>query len=46
MEVLKGWKRSNPKISVIHIVRDGRAVALGIIAARFEPKTTYRTAKR
>jgi hypothetical protein len=35
-----------PDVPLIHIVRDGRDVALGLIAARFGPKTVYRAAQR
>jgi Sulfotransferase family len=35
-----------PDAKIIHIVRDGRDVALGLIAARFGPATTFRAAER
>lgn len=35
-----------PSAPVIHIVRDGRDVALGLINARFGPKTVYTAALR
>jgi len=35
-----------PDVPLIHIVRDGRDVALSLIAANFGPKTTYAAAKR
>lgn len=42
------WKEINecmPNTKVIHIVRDGRDVALSYINARFGPKTIYSAAK-
>jgi hypothetical protein len=35
-----------PNVPVLHIVRDGRDVALSLIAAQFGPKTVYAAAKR
>lgn len=35
-----------PDAPIIHLVRDGRDVALSQISARFGPKTTYRAARR
>jgi Sulfotransferase family len=35
-----------PDVPLVHIVRDGRDVTLGLIAARFGPKTVYRAAQR
>jgi hypothetical protein len=35
-----------PDAPIIHLVRDGRDVALSQIAARFGPKTIYRAARR
>ncbi len=35
-----------PDIPVVHIVRDGRDVALGLIRARFGPKSVYAAARR
>jgi hypothetical protein len=35
-----------PYAPLVHIVRDGRDVALGLIRARFGPKTVYRAAQR
>lgn len=39
-------ERFLPGIPVVHIVRDGRDVALGLIRARFGPKSTYAAARR
>jgi hypothetical protein len=35
-----------PDVPLVHIVRDGRDVALSLIAAHFGPKTVYAAAKR
>jgi hypothetical protein len=35
-----------PNVPVLHIVRDGRDVALSLIDAQFGPKTVYAAAKR
>ena len=37
---------SLPNIPAVHIVRDGRDVALGLIRARFGPKSVYAAGKR